>query len=188
MKEDSCPGCGSRFPVAATASYDGYYHASPECWQAYTEVLGTEFGDALLFGQVHQLTVDTYAVQHAGGAHPDKSVGVHLAGLYLVLERNFKPPSVPKYLQRLSDAIETWPHFSRPKDRLLLTVRDIASAGSRRRHIELVREWSRSVWEAWSLYHAEVANLAERHLDVMREARFALRSPSTTNDPDPTAE
>jgi len=48
-----------------------------------------------------------------------------------------------------------------------LTVRDIASALSRQRHIELVREWSRTVWEAWSPYHAEVADLVEHHLDVM---------------------
>ncbi|HYC61445.1 MAG TPA: hypothetical protein VEK79_17955 [Thermoanaerobaculia bacterium] len=26
-----------------------------------------------IFGRVHRLTVDTYAVQQAGGIHPDKS-------------------------------------------------------------------------------------------------------------------
>lgn len=166
VKEDVCPGCGSSLPFTGTASYDGYYNTSPACWQVYTQVLGAEFGDALLFGQVHQLTVDTYAVQHAGGTHPDKSVGIHLAGLHLVLERRFKPPSVARYLQRLSDSIETWPHFPPPGSRLPITVRDIATAGSPRRHIELVREWSRSVWQAWSNHHAEVAQLVERSLGV----------------------
>ncbi len=52
-----------------------------ECWQLYTEVLGDQFSNIVLFGQVHQLTVDAYAVQHSGGGHPDKSTAVHLSGL-----------------------------------------------------------------------------------------------------------
>jgi hypothetical protein len=72
-------------PRSATASYAGYYNTSPECWEVYTEVLGAEFSNAVLFGQVHQLTVATYAVQHAGGPHSEKSIGVHLTGLYLTL-------------------------------------------------------------------------------------------------------
>ena len=43
-----------------------YYNLSPECWSVYTEVLEAEYSNGLLFGQVHQLTVDAYAVQHAG--------------------------------------------------------------------------------------------------------------------------
>ena len=56
---------------------DSYYNASPECWAVYTEGLGAEYSHAVIFGQVHQWTVDTYAVQHAGGSHPDKSIDIH---------------------------------------------------------------------------------------------------------------
>lgn len=153
-------------PITDDVVYDGYYNTSPECWQVYTEVLGSEFSDALLYGQVHQLTVDTYAVQHAGGTHPDKSVGIHLAGLHLMLEKRRTPPSVPRLLQRLAGSVQTWPHFPPPSRRGLLTVRDIARAGSPEDYIELVREWSRSVWEAWSCFHAELADLVERHLSI----------------------
>jgi len=55
-----CPGCG----LAAAPSpqpYDGGYHASPACWAVYTEVLGREFGDALLFGQAHHAAVAALA-------------------------------------------------------------------------------------------------------------------------------
>jgi hypothetical protein len=164
VKENTCPGCGAKLPITETAHYDGYYNTSPECWQLYTEVLGAEYGSALLFGQVHQLTVDAYAVQHAGGRHPDKSVDIHLAGLYLVLERGLKPPGVPQYLQRLSDSVGAWPHFPPPTFSGPMTIRDIASVTSPSRHIELVRTWSLAVWKAWSGYHAEVAKLAQRYL------------------------
>lgn len=153
-------------PVSGVARYDGYFNTSPECWKIFTDVLASEYSNAVLFGQTHQLTVDTYAVQHAGGAHPDKSVTIHLAGLYLVLERNLKPPGVPKRLQRLSDSIETWPHFPAPDARVPMTILDIADATSPEEQVVLVREWSRSVWEAWSPYHAEVARLVQRHLAV----------------------
>ena len=91
-------------PLSDAVVNRGYYNTSPECFSVYTEVLGDEFGNVLLFGQVHQLTVDTYAVQHAGGVHPDKSIDVHLVGLYLGLERGLTSTRVPKLLKRLADA------------------------------------------------------------------------------------
>jgi hypothetical protein len=35
-------------PINPSAVYEGYYNTSPECWSVYTEVLGSEFGNALL--------------------------------------------------------------------------------------------------------------------------------------------
>ena len=164
LRESTCPGCGLRMPVSDTAAYEGYYNTSPECWDVYTEVLGSDFSNAVLFGQVHQLTVDTYAVQHAGGIHKDKSVAIHLCGLYLVLDRGIPPTSVPKLLQRLADAVETWPHFPPPADMGSLTICDVALSDSIEEHINTVREWAGLVWQAWSQYHDEVADLVSHHL------------------------
>lgn len=139
----------------------GYYNASGECWDVYTEVLGREYSDAVIFGQVHQLTVDAYAVQHAGGPHPDKSVDVHLAGLHLVLERGVKSPEAPRMLQKIASEVTVWTHFEPPVERGALTVFDVAIADS---HIDAVREWSRGVWNAWSRHHAAIAELVSQHL------------------------
>ena len=78
QREVPCPGCGLRMPASENASYDGYYNTSGECWSVFTEVLGAEYDNPFIFGKAHQLTVDTYAIQHAGGEHPDKSVMIHL--------------------------------------------------------------------------------------------------------------
>ncbi len=153
-------------PARESAVYNGYYNTTPECWLVFTEVVGVEFSHAVLFGQAHQLTVDSYAAQHAGGPHPDKSVGIHLCGLHLVLERGHAPTRVPPLLQRLAAAIETWPHFSPPSETGSLTVFDVALADSPRAHIELVREWAASVWQAWSPHHAAVASLVSEHLSL----------------------
>lgn len=133
-QKSTCPGCGLRMPVSETAFYDGYFNTSPECWMVFTEVVGAEFSRPPLFGRAHQLTVDTYAMQHTGGPHPDKSVTVHLAGLYLVLERGFSPTSVPGYLQLLASAVE------------------ICNTAL--------------VWESWSLYHPDIANLVTCRLSL----------------------
>ena len=102
MSESRCPGCGLTMPADDRTTYDGYFNASPECWSVFTEVIGAEFSNAVLFGQVYQLTVNAYAVQYDGGGHPDKSVAVHLTGLYLVLERGVPPTSVAPLLQQLA--------------------------------------------------------------------------------------
>ena len=165
-QESTCPGCGLRMPASDRAAYQGYYNTSPECWDVYTEVLGSEYSNSVLFGQVHQLTVDTYAVQHGGGTHPDKSIAIHLGGLHLALERGMAPPSVPRLLGRLAVAVEAWPHFPPPAEGGTLTVWDVALSDSVEAHIKIVREWAEGVWRAWSPYHAEVADLVSEHLSL----------------------
>ncbi len=165
-QETPCPGCGLTMPPSDTAVYDGYFNTSPGCWSLFTEVIGSEFGNAVLFRQVHQLTVDAYAVQHAGGPHPDKSVDVHLCGLHLVLERDVAPTSVAGHLQRLAGRVEVWPHFEPPVEKQPLSVWDVAFAGSPQEHADTARKWARSVWNAWATHHEEVGRFLRQHLDL----------------------
>lgn len=166
--EATCPGCGLTMPADESAVYDGYYNTSPECWSVYSEALEPEFSDPYLYGKVHQLTVDAYAVQHAGGEHPDKSVAIHLTGLHLVLERGFRPARLPPLFQKLSDRIEAWPHFVPPATLEAPTVLDVALSESSAEHVNRVRTWAEKVWVDWSEHHREVAAFASRHLDPVR--------------------
>jgi hypothetical protein len=160
MTETFCPGCGLRMPPT-DKPFDGYYNASPECWSVFTEVVGAEFSNAVLFGQVHQLTVDAYATQHAGGPHPDKSVDVHLAGLHFFYDRGIKPTAIAPMLQKVASRVNEWPHLEPPPVRGSMTIFDVAVAES---HIDAVREWSRGVWESWAPHHARIAELVSKHL------------------------
>lgn len=165
LEETVCPGCGLRMPVRnVTTTSRGYYNVSNECWDLYTEVLETEYSNAFLFGQVHQLTVDSYAVQHAGKPHPDKSLDVHLFGLYLSLEKGIRSPYIPPLLQRLVAGIEVWPHYEPPTQRAAITVFDVAFCDTTEDHIRVVKDWARAVWDSWSQHHAEVARLVSESL------------------------
>ena len=162
-----CPGCGLVLPRDDTATYDGDYNTSAECWSVYSEVLAEEYSHTLLYGQVHQLTVDAYAVQHAGGNHPDKSVGIHLVGLYLMLERDTSPPMVPGHHKQLARSVDAWPHFSAPDvPDDVPTVFDVALADGVDEHVERSRAWAETVWRAWSPHHDTLAEFVHRHLDL----------------------
>jgi hypothetical protein len=159
-------------PHRPSLAEHGYYNASPECWSVYTEVLGAEYSNAVLFGQVHQLTVDAYAVQHAGRSHPDKSVDIHLAGLHLTVARGIRPPHVPPLLQRIAKAVSAWPHFAPPAVEWRFTVFDVAlAAGEFEEHVRAVKAWSDSVWEAWSVHHAAIEMFVGQHLGAVMPPR-----------------
>lgn len=164
MKDSICPGCGLTMPENKTLTYEGYYTVSPECWSVYTEVLETEFSNMVLFGQVHQLTVDTYAVQHAGGIHKAKSVMVHLAGLHLVYEKGIKPSQVSKLHQRMAHKMKIYPEFTPPENTGPITVFDIAMASGQVEHANLVKEWSKQLWQAWSHVHPDIESLVKKYI------------------------
>jgi hypothetical protein len=156
--KSACPGCGLDLPRIDRV-YDRKFHASAECWATFEEVIAREFQDAVLFGQAHQLTVDAYAVQHAGGSHPDKSVCVHLMGLYLAIEKGVPPADVPRRLQPLV-VPRTWPRLPPPEERAKLTVQSVALADSPEVHVQRVREWAAEVWRVWSPHHGAARDLA----------------------------
>lgn len=159
-----CPGCGLQLPQGSGV-YEGYYHCTPECWSVYTEAIGAEFGNAPLFGRVHQLTVDTYALQHAGGDHKPKSITVHLVGLCLQLELGIASFNTAPRLVKLAEATSTWPHFEPPAKAGPLTVFDVAMADSPVQHEERVRAWAAQVWGGWKRHHAAAFELAHHLLN-----------------------
>jgi hypothetical protein len=157
----TCPGCGLELALSGL-SYDRKFNASPECWALFETVLAAEFQSPAIFGRAHQLTVDAYAVQHAGGIHPDKSVAVHLAGLHLVFDKGVAPTDVPRRLQKLASIVTAWPHFELPAKCATLTVGDVAAAkGVTEEHVRLVHAWASDVWLNWRQHHPAIRVLAK---------------------------
>lgn len=166
VEQRQCPGCGLAMPVSAWAAYEGFYHTSPECWSVYAEVLGREYRDPVLLGGIHSLTVDSYAVQHGGGSQPDESVGIHLAGLYLVLDRGITPRCIPLLQGRLAELVERWPHFRVPRVGARRTIFDVAVCRSNDEYMRAVRAWASEVWESWSEHHPRIGRLVSGHVPL----------------------
>src|SRR4029453_4893418 len=100
----TCPGCGLQLP-ASGLPWDPRRNASPECWQLYGEVQGFELEHLELVRDLHQLTVDAYAAQHApreaAGEVPPISVAYALVGLHLALDRGASGGEVRVTHQRM---------------------------------------------------------------------------------------
>jgi hypothetical protein len=127
-------------------------------------VLAREYGDPAYF-RVHQLTVDTYAVQHPGPRERRtiQSLGLHLISLCLVVERGGDPTAGPRLHQRLAGrASFDWLEPPEPRGRL--TVADVRHAGDPGEHADAVEAWARDVWAAWAPHHETVRGWVERWL------------------------
>lgn len=161
----ACFGCGAVVP-----DIDGPTHAyllsAPGCWQRFGEVLAAEFSNPARW-PAHQLTVDTYAVQHPS---PDRrgrqSVALHLMGLCLQLEHGLPAGQVPPlratYLERHRDG--AFPDLQPKPGRYALTVTDVVGATCPQEHRARVRRWAESAWQAWEAHHDRVREWAGQNL------------------------
>jgi hypothetical protein len=167
----TCPGCGLELPATGLPADPGR-NASPECWRLYGEVQGYELRHLQLVRDLHQLTVDSYAAQHAprhpGGDRPPIGVAYALVGLHLALDRGVPGVEVRAAHQRMGRPHPSWPGLPAPASTGSVTVLDVTMAGamidSPSGHAQAVRAWSSAVWQAWAPQHAAVAALADRLL------------------------
>ncbi len=156
-----CTGCGAPLPPSDAPGHR-YVNASPACWERYGLVLAAEYSDPVLFGTCHELSVDAYIAQHPGGAHPTRSVVVHLAGLHLALDREVAPARIPAERARLVQRVWDGPDPHPPVAWGPLTVLDLVAAAGTDRHAAVVRAYATEVWHAWAHEHARVAAFVGR--------------------------
>ncbi len=156
MNRTACPGCGSSFPDIEGPTHP-YLLASPGCWSCYGEVLNREYSD-IRYYRLHRLTVDAYAVQHPGEPNPQsiQSVALHLISLYCVLERSVEPTKATSIMQRASKKKGHFFWLNPPDSRGDLTVAAVGSARSPGEHVDFIRSWAESAWNAWSIHHEQV--------------------------------
>ena len=136
----------------------------PGCQRIFEEVIAREFGD-YRYGRIHRLTVDAYSLQHPDEyMRSGKSFAAHLTGICSALECE-DSPDINRSVQRW---LSTNPAISKPAmlpdQRGDLTILYIHDAADAEEHIRRVREWARSVWNAWSDYHSLARQLIEEAL------------------------
>ena len=164
MSTTTCPGCGLVLARRDDAPPPRRQHASPECLALLGEVSGREIEHAALLGPWHQMTVDAYGAQHAGGATPPIGPAFALLGLCLALERGRSGLEVRAAHGYLARTKRAWPSFVPPTGGWSRTVADPAAAAEPGAHAAAVAEWGRSVWDAWSAEHGQVRRMADELL------------------------
>lgn len=138
-----CPECGA----AVSRGREG-------CQELFDAVLAREFGD-YRYGRLHRLTVDAYSLQH-----PDeymrsaKSYAAHLTGAYAALELD-ATADINRAVQRWLGGANVFPRpdTPAPRQRGTLTIVHLHAATDPEQHVQRVREWAASAWDAWRNYH-----------------------------------
>lgn len=125
-------------------------------------MLAREYGDYTRYAPIHRLTVDAYAAQHPGEPSPQAigSVVAHLIRLYLILERGLPPERANAAMRWTTPRKREFAWPEPPPSTGEVTVLDVLRAGEPGEHIRRVREWARSVWEAWSPRHETIRSWA----------------------------
>lgn len=149
-----CIGCGARVPDTDGPTHR-YLGASPGCWALYGEVLAREYTD-YRFASVHNLTVDAYSAQHVGTPSPQtiQSAAVHLVSLYLQLEHGYDSMQAAQAKQKLVQGDYVW--LDPPESLGALTIVDVQRETDPVGHVERVKEWAWSVWNAWAIHRATI--------------------------------
>lgn len=153
MITELCIGCGAAYDAMDGPVHD-YMHSSPACFAAFTELLAAEYSSGELMG-IHRLTVDTWAVQHAGmegERRAVQSVGLHLARLMLQLESPKPPMETNAVMLDFSRHKATLKGLS-PPVQFTTTVANVAPFAGSSLHIEKVHSWAQTTWEDWAADH-----------------------------------
>lgn len=153
MNTTQCIICNAIVPdIEGPVSEQTYLQQSPGCWKLYTEVLAREYGE-WKYPPIHRLTVDCYAAQHPTLEPNEKSaqsVAVHLAGIYLALDKKIELHSITPMIGKIVDAHKGGFEWQMPPEDLgKLTIGDVHQAKTLDEHNAIVHQWAESVWNAW---------------------------------------
>ena len=161
--QEICGDCGVALPFRPGPTHP-YLGASQSCWAMFGDVLAREYSDPL-YMPAHRLTVDAYAAQHPG--KPERrsiqSVWVHLASLYLTLERRLDHGFARRVIAAMTEDAHLLEWLD-PPSHYRSTVADVIAAEDAEAHGKAVHRWAEDVWSAWAEHHEAVRSAAERTL------------------------
>jgi hypothetical protein len=149
--QDPCPSCGARLG-GRTGCQAFHDELTAQAW--------TSPGRAA----VHNLAVDTYAMQHPDDyCRSPKSYAAHLIGLCCGLEHPDDQAlywAIPRWLNGPA-ALERPPIVPNRGD---MTIADVRAPRGEEEYPERIRSWAREVWAAYAVQQA----LARRWLEAVR--------------------
>jgi hypothetical protein len=168
-----CVGCGALVPNTGGPT-NANVGGSPGCWAIYERVRARGIGDQR-YAEFQQLTVDTYAVQHPAVPRrgSTQSVAPHLIGLCALVGRGLPASVAIAAVRNAVKSRDSYESLVQPESYGELTILHVQDATTLQEHIRRVREWSSSVWKAWSPHHRLIGKWTA---EAIQRARPGKRS------------
>jgi len=100
-----------------------------------------------------------------GAIEDDKPIKLTFAlvGLYLHIEKQFTGKQVQLAHMKLARHKQTWPVFSLPQSRGLITVKDVMAAPAGPERDRAILQWCNSIWEAFCDNQPLIVKLLTEH-------------------------
>jgi hypothetical protein len=112
---------------------------------------------------IHQLIVDAYTAQHADDNTKPIALSFALIGLYLFAERNYTGKQIQLAHMELARTKRNWPFFELPLERGNITVNEVLATTAGIERDDMIKAWSRDVWQAFQQHRDLVAALASSY-------------------------
>lgn len=153
MAWEKCPGCSIELEQVDMPTH-AYIGASPSCWALHNELTVKQYEG---FGAVTPIrTIDAYCVQHPGipERRAIQSVNLHLAMLYLQLEKGYDGARVNRALQRLLRGAHPFEWLEPPEPNGTLTIADVLKAETPEEQAAAIEAYAHDIWRAWQPHRA----------------------------------
>lgn len=148
-----CPGCKAELPRSGWTGGSDRLHASAECHEVASGVLGYETEHLAALGHLHQLRIDAYGAQHCGPRTPAINTVFALNGLYMFLEHGSSGLDIRTAHTIMANTRTPWPKLTAPEQVGDLTAYDVyrlAVSGARVDEVaDLMVAWAEQAWNAW---------------------------------------
>jgi len=160
-----CPGCG--IAVSDTAVPLGSrYNAAAECLNLYHELSANQLANRDS-GFSHQIAVDCFGGQHAGGCSKPITTVFSLVGLSLFLEYGKDGHGVQKAHMVLAKRKVSWPVLAAPAIHYATNVGHVMTGADATTRARIMRDWAQCTWQAWRVHHEWIRGIiSERGLAV----------------------
>ena len=112
---------------------------------------------------IHQHIVDAFTAQVAGPDTKKIAILFSLAGLYLMIEKNFTGRKVQLVHMELAKRKEDLPEITLPSSRGEITITDVLNAKPGKERDERIRKWCASVWQAYSHSRNDIIKFLADH-------------------------
>jgi len=123
----------------------------------YTLSLGdTEF--------IHQHVVDAYGAQNADDKTKPIALFFSLAGLYLLVERNYTGRQVQKAHQIMASKTKNFIQLNLPEKRGQVSIKNVLDEPDGANRNRKIMEWCGSVWSAYADQHSKIIEATDKLL------------------------
>ena len=107
---------------------------------------------------IHQHVVDAYTAQNADASTKPMRIFFALAGLYLLIEKNYTGRQVQLAHQKMSSQTGNLATINLPATRGEVSIADVLNEQEGAKRILMIKKWCASVWNSYSSEHEKNCN------------------------------